>query len=116
MQRNQWRITNSFQNVNVFFLLALRYLVAAGSPAPYGTKTEIVDLSDPKMSCLLDDMQYRHDGAGGLLGITPIICGGSGSSDRLDECIVLGASWYLSRKEWLKFGTKVKHSFGKRGR
>ena len=69
-----YTITNPFQNV--FSLLVMRYLVATGSPSSSGVKTEIVDLSNPTMSCLLEDIPYRAGSAGGLLGTTPVICGG----------------------------------------
>ena len=73
-------ITNPFQNV--FFLLVMRYLVATGKPSSSGVKTEIVDLSDPTMSCLLEDIPYRSDSTGGLLGTTPVICGGYDGSNK----------------------------------
>ena len=78
-------ITTTFQNV--FFIgLVLRYLVAAGNPMENGKKTEIVDLSDPSKSCLLDDIPYRIiDSVGGLLGTTPVICGGFNMSGYLEE-------------------------------
>ena len=49
----------------------MRYIVATGMGAPCtvsGCKTEVVDLSDPSKSCLLDDIPYRYDSAGGMLG------------------------------------------------
>ena len=58
----------------------MRYLVAYG-----GAKTEILDISDPTESCILeaDDITNQfgstgqYGGTGGLLGTTPVICGGN---------------------------------------
>ena len=52
----------------------MRYLVATGQW--HITKTEIVDLSDPSKSCLLEDIPHQYTSTGGLLGTTPVICGG----------------------------------------
>ena len=58
----------------------VRYLVATGKPTPpysdNGVKTEVVDLSDPSQSCLLDAIAGQHSSAGGLIGTTPVLCGG----------------------------------------
>ena len=53
-------------------------MVATGWPTDNGVKTEILDLSDPTKSCLLDDISVRGASTGGLLGTTPVICGGYG--------------------------------------
>ena len=83
-------ITNPFQNV--FFLLVMRYLVATGISA-----TEIVDLSDPTMSCLLEDIPFRYGSAGGLLGTTPVICGGQdGSYEKLNDCLLYGTGQVIT--------------------
>ena len=48
----------------VSLAVVLRYLVATGESYKNGRKTEIVDVSNPNKSCLLDDMQshilYRY--------------------------------------------------------
>ena len=51
---------------------------------------EIIDISDPSKSCLLSDLQEggMMRAASGLLGSSPIICGGWDGSER-DDCIVL---------------------------
>ena len=74
-----------------------RYFVAAGYPSASGVKSEIVDLLDPSKSCLLEDITpHRWIARGGLLGTTPVICGGwvaIGSGNSLsDECILYGTT------------------------
>ena len=50
--------------------------MVAGGPKT----TEIVDVSNPMKSCVLNDTlslkPYRHFSTGGMLGTTPVICGG----------------------------------------
>ena len=74
----------------------MRYIVATGVPVPGGScgvKTEVVDLSNPSMSCLLEEIcPYQIRSAGGLLGTTPVICGGSSSPSYLDECLLYGTN------------------------
>ena len=53
------------------FLLVWRYLVATGHP--WNVKTEIVDLSDPTKSCILENSPSRYYRTGGLIGTTPVI-------------------------------------------
>ena len=36
-------------------------------PSGSGVKTEVVDLSDPFKSCLVEDIPFRDDSAGGML-------------------------------------------------
>ena len=36
-------------------------------PSGSGVKTEVVDLSDPSKSCLLEDIPFRDDSVGGML-------------------------------------------------
>ena len=48
----------------------MRYIVATGAPSGSGVKTEVVDLSDPSKSCLLEDITHRSWSAGGMLGTT----------------------------------------------
>ena len=79
----------------------MRYIVATGDPSGSGVKTEVVDLSDPSKSCLLEDIPYRYASAGGMLGTTPVICGGY-SSDYLDECLLYGTNNVITMnsKRW----------------
>ena len=50
---------------------------------------EIIDISDPSKFCLLSDLPGgMMRAASGLLGSSPIICGGWDGSER-DDCIVL---------------------------
>lgn len=73
----------------------MRYIVATGDPSDSGVKTEVVDLSDPSKSCLLEDISYRYWSAGGMLGTTPVICGGwNGTS--LDECLFYGTNHVIT--------------------
>ena len=94
-------ITNMIRNLfqNVFFLLVVKYLVATGYPSSSGVKIEIVDLSDPTKSCILEDISWRYHSAGGLLGTTPVICGGingGGIENYLNDCIFYGTSQVIS--------------------
>ena len=77
----------------------MRYLVAYGI---FGkNKTEIVDISDTTKSCILDDIPFRYQSAGGLLGTTPVICGGLGG---MNECLRYGSSEVITmndRREYL---------------
>ena len=73
----------------------MRYIVATGDGDPYynGVKTEVVDLYDPSKSCILEDIPYRYYSAGGMLGSTPVICGGSSSPlSHFDECLLYGTN------------------------
>ena len=70
----------------------MRYMLATGQPSGSGVRTEIVDLSDPSKSCLLEDISYRFYSAGGLLESNPIICGGHDGNDWLNECLLYGTS------------------------
>ena len=70
----------------------MRYIVATGLQQ---IKTEVVDLSDPSKSCLLEDIPYQAYSAGGMLGTTPVICGGyagNGNNGHLDECLLYGTN------------------------
>ena len=82
------------------YYLVLRYLVATGDPSDNAVKTEIVDLSDPTKSCLLlEDISWRYRGVGGLLGTTPVICGGfSGDFNGyyLNECLLYGTTQVIT--------------------
>ena len=72
----------------------MRYIVATGFPS---TKTEVVDLSDPSKSCLLEDIPYRYNSEGGMLGTTPVICGGyDGNYAKLDECLLYGTNYVIT--------------------
>ena len=54
--------------------------------------TEIIDVSNPTKSCVLDDKiinQWQYGGTGGMLGTTPVICGGTNGSD---YCLLYGTS------------------------
>ena len=58
-----------------------------------------MDLSDPTMSCLLEDIPYRSSSAGGLLGTTPVICGGAkydGGWIYFNECLLHGTSQLIT--------------------
>ena len=77
----------------------MRYIVATGEPSESGVKTEVVDLSDPSKSCLLEDIPYRESSTGGLLGTTPVICGGwpiGVGSGSLNECLLYGTSQIIT--------------------
>ena len=90
------------------YYLVLRYLVATGDPSDNAVKTEIVDLSDPSKSCLLDDIPYRIiDSVGGLLGTTPVICGGRNMSGYLDDCVLYGTSQTITMNSQRAFHSAV---------
>ena len=82
---------NIFPNVFFLYYTVMRYIVATGGPSENGVKTEVVDLSDPSKSCILEDITYRYESAGGMLGTTPVICGGR-NGKKLDECLLYGTS------------------------
>merc|ERR1712062_676243 len=67
---------------------------ATGEPSDSGIKTEVVDLSDPSKSCLLEDISFRYYSTGGLLGTTPVICGGLNSKfqNYFNECLFYGTN------------------------
>ena len=64
------------------FLLVMKYMVAAGQQ----NITEIIDVSNPMKSCVLNDElssqfsnllpRYLYYSTGGMLGTTPVMCGG----------------------------------------
>ena len=61
--------------------------------------TEIIDVSNPTKSCVLDDKiidQYQYGSTGGMLGTTPVICGGQGHGAGVDsmsnKCLLYGTS------------------------
>ena len=60
-------MTNIFQNVFFLYYIVMRYIVPTGFPSQSGVKTEVVDLSDPFKSCLVEDIPFRDDSAGGML-------------------------------------------------
>ena len=101
-----YTITNPFQNA-FSLLLVMRYLVATGYPSSSGVKTEIVDLTDPTMSCILEDIPFRYGSAGGLLGTTPVICGGYGNGNYLNDCIFYGTSESISMNAKRRFASSV---------
>ena len=75
----------------------MRYLVVTGGPIANGIKTEILDVYDPSKSCLLDDiLPWRYWSAGGLIGTTPVICGGFDGSNNLNECLFYGTNQVIT--------------------
>ena len=95
-------MTNIFPNVFFLYYIVMRYIVATGEPSDSGVKTEVVDLSDPSKSCLLEDIPYRQESAGGLLGTTPVICGGLDDSTIINECLLYGTNNVITMnsKRW----------------
>ena len=73
----------------------MRYIVATGWPYGSGAKTEVVDLSDPSKSCLLEDIPYRYESSVGLLGTTPVICGGY-YENYFNDCIMYGTNYVIT--------------------
>ena len=73
-----------------------------GLPSSNGVKTEILDISNPSMSCLLDDTKFRYGSQGGLLGSTPVICGGydgnpsTSASETGRKCLLYGTSQMIT--------------------
>ena len=78
--------------------LVLRYLIATGYNYGSSVKTEILDLLDPSLSCLIEeeDISYRFKSTGGLLGTIPVICGGYASGTYLNECLLYGTSQVIT--------------------
>ena len=105
-----YTITNPFQNV--FFLLVLRYLVATGFFGwlqSSGVTPEIVDLSDPTKSCVLEDIPFYKNPwnpAGGLMVTTPVICGGF-QVDYKNECLLYGTSEVITMNSKRHYASSV---------
>ena len=79
------------------FLLAMKYMVATGKCKTTrgekgGNKTEIIDVSNPRKLCVLDDNLDQKYSSGGMLGTTPVICGGFNGNVVLNECLLYGTS------------------------
>ena len=54
-----------------------RIIITTGVPHYLGKKTEIIDLSNPKIKCdYLADVPQRSGSVGGLIDGKPLICGG----------------------------------------
>ena len=52
-------------------------MVTTGFPLQNGQKTEIIDLNNPCLKCvLLADIPARYGSIGGLIYDQPLICGG----------------------------------------
>ena len=72
-------------------------LVATGSPGNNGIYTEIIDLDNPSFTCSkVRQFPIKSSYAtGGLVGQTPLICGGSGYSGYFKACYTLleNGSW-----------------------
>jgi len=89
-------------------------LIATGKPTispGYEQEIEIVDTSDPSLSCSLDDINYRYGSSGGLLGKTPVICGGYGVAedeyDFLGECLFYGTPRVMAMNSKRRFHSSV---------
>ena len=84
------------------FLLVMRYMLATGyfpvNQSLIYPKTQIVDVSNPTKSCELnDDITDRSSSTGGMLGTTPIICGGNiHMTGLMNECILYGTSQVIT--------------------
>ena len=86
-------------------ILVLRYMVATGYDEQ---KTEIVDLTDSSMSCVLDDIPSRDGSIGGVLGTTPVICGGySSGTGYLNECLLHGTSEVITMNSKREYASSV---------
>ena len=85
-------------------------MVATGyssSASGYVQKTEIVDLTDPSKSCVLDDIPSRDGSTGGVLGTIPVICGGYYGGGYLNECLLYGTSQVITMKSKRGFASSV---------
>ena len=98
------------------FLLVMRYMVATGmgstdfdySQRPNKflyPKPQIVDVSNPTKSCELNDDVTDRFSTGGMLGTTPVICGGSGVMSH--ECLLYGTSQMITMNSDRKFSSSV---------
>ena len=76
----------------------MKYMVARGRQSGL-VRVEIVDVRNPTKSCVLyDEIPHKVKSklsSGGLLGTTPVICGGY-RSNYLDECLLLGTSQVIT--------------------
>ena len=87
---------------------ANRFLVVGGNLASSsGPSTEVIDL-DPSSTCnSFGDLDiYREYSVGGLLGNTPIVCGGSSSSIR-QSCLIFGQPQTITMTEPRYFAASV---------
>ena len=97
----------AYTNTKCFsVILVLRYMVATGSPSSSRQKTEIVDLTDPSKSCVLDDIPSRYGSTGGVLGTIPVICGGYGGG-YLNECLLYGTSQVITMNSKRYYASSV---------
>ena len=76
-----------------------KVLVTTGIPYDSSVKTEVVDLANNAKCESLPNFPYEAFSAtGGLIGQTPVICGGSrwnnGVPDSYDQCFTLGPNGY----------------------
>ena len=100
-------MTNIFPNVFFLYYIVMRYIVATGEPSDSGVKTEVVDLSDPSKSCLLEDIPNLFSSAGGILGTIPVICGGWGDSGSSDECLLYGTNHVVTMNSIRSYHSSV---------
>ena len=77
----------------------MKYMVARGRQSGL-VRVEIVDVRNPTKSCVLyDEIPHKTKSylcSGGLLGTTPVICGGYRYPNYLDECLLLGTSQVIT--------------------
>ena len=66
-------------------------MTTGASPGDLARKTEVIDLTDASNSCTLNDYPLDvYDASGGLLGSTPLICGGNQDTKPMSECYIPG--------------------------
>ena len=76
----------------------MKYMIARGRQTG-ALRVEIVDVRNPTKSCVLyDDLTVYSVifSSGGLLGTTPVICGGYRYPNYLDECLLFGTSQVIT--------------------
>ena len=81
-------------------------LIATGYPLANGSKTEVLDLTDPHFQCNNNLPSYPHQmtsGAGGLINGIPFLCGGTDArvpelAHVYQDCFMLQAE----NKTWIK--------------
>ena len=81
--------------------LPARIIITTGVPHYLGKKTEIVDLSNPKIKCdYLAEVPQRSGSVGGLIDGKPLICGGYLSGHPLADCFSVDGTKF-ERKSFL---------------
>ena len=87
-----------------FLFAAKQFLIAGGFASGNNLATEVIDVqSNSKVTSSFGDIPSKRSWAvGGLLGSTPILCGGSDGDGYQDSCFTLKdqnlSEWRIHRR------------------